>query len=533
MKSNRLMLIIISSLILMASAFTGGCGDDDDDNASEDSADDDIDDDTNNDPDDDVNDDADDDVDDDADDDVDDDADDDVDDDFDDLYVAPWPQTNVEIQDYDETPGAGSSRLKAEDYDQFHLDWHQPYYGSTVGQIIFTDENRTEVANYSDYGDSSIWTGTYLVSQSMRYHVTGDPVAKANAIRAATSLDRHLHVTGRTGFIARYVAPQDDHIYGGDAWCDGQDSCHHYEDGPYAGDWWAGDTSRDQYTGWFFGMATAFDLVDDEDMRAMIASNVAEVLDELLATNWWIIEVDGEPTAAAPNVLPTQQLTWSLIGYHLTGDERYKGIVQNWIADSNRTYLRLMNITLTNKYTQYYGNNLGHENMYTLLRLGKAYLSPDDYAYISELFDEQTHSFTRLSHNAFFNAVFMSQGMYEPTGDDPFLEQLEQDIGEFRDAPNWVYFVDPPDGVIDPISIFLSDLMIQYPFLAELLGNVEPQSQDAHPVLEQCSTDFLWQRNPFRYEPCGSDSPHITRPGVDYLTAYWMSAYHKFIDKSF
>jgi len=366
--------------------------------------------------------------------------------------------------------------------------------------------------------------------------VTGDPVAKANAIRAATTLDRHLHVTGRTGFIARYVASKDDLLYyarGGDVWCDSDDSCHHYEDGPYAGDWWDGNTSRDQYTGWFFGMATAFDLVDDEDMRNMIADNVAEVLDELISTNWWITDVDGQPTGKAPNVLSTQQLTWSLIGYHLTGEERYKEIVQNLIADSNRTYLRLMNIALMNKYAQYYGNNLGHQNMYTLLRLGKVYLSPEDYDYMSILFDEQTHTFTRLSHNAFFNAIFMSQGIYEPTVDDPFQEQLEQDIGEFRDAPNWVYLVDPTDGVIDPISIFLSDLMIQYPFLAELLGNVEPQSQDAHPVLEQCSTDFLWQRNPFRLEPCGSDSPHITRPGVDYLTAYWMSSYHKFIDKSF
>ncbi|GAH66713.1 unnamed protein product, partial [marine sediment metagenome] len=269
----------------------------------------------------------------------------------------------------------------------------------------------------------------------------------------------------RTGFIARYAAPQDPLIYHGDAWCDGRDHCHHIESGPDADDWWEGNTSRDQYTGWFFGMATACDLVDDAAMRSMIAANVTEVLDELIATNWWITDVDGIPTTAGPNVLVTQQLTWSLIGYHLTGEDRFKAVVQKWIADSRRTYMRLMNITFMNHYAQYYGNNLGHQNMYTLLRLGKVYLSPDDYDFILDIFETQTHTFTRLSHNAFFNAIFMSQGDYNPA-DTAYQDQLEEDLGDFRDAPNFVYYIDPPDGVLDPLSVFLDNLMTQYPFLA-------------------------------------------------------------------
>jgi hypothetical protein len=75
--------------------------------------------------------------------------------------------------------------------------------------------------------------------------------------------------------------------------------------------------------------------------------------------------------------------------------------------------------------------------------------------------------------------------------------------------------------------------MTDYPFLAELMGDVDPQSLDPHPVLEQCSTDFLWQRSPFAIDPCGVNDPTVTRPGVDYLVAYWMASYHKFIDKEF
>jgi len=454
-----------------------------------------------------------------------------------DLYVAPWPQRNVETRDYVEGLAAGPNRLKADEYDRYHLDWHQPYYGSTVGTVVYTDDNRTDVLYYGDYGDSSMWTGTYLAGQAFRYYVTGDAVAKANAIRAATTLDRHLHVTGRTGFIARYAAPKDPLMYdffGGDAWCDSRPNCHHHETGPYAGDWWEGNTSRDQYTGWFFGMATAYDLVDDEPMRDMIRANVAEVLDELIASDWWIIDGDGEATTAAPNVIAPQKLTWSLIGYHLAGAERFKKQVQCWIADEKRIELRINNITFMNKYGQYYGNNLGHENFYTLLRLGKAYLGKEDYAFLLEIFDEQTHKYVRLSHNAFFNAIHMSQGLYEPTKtEDPYQDQLVQDLDEFRDAPNDVYFVDPPDGELDPTSVSLHDLQCRFPALADIMGDVHPQSLVAHPVLEQCSTDFLWQRNPFRIEPCGSNSPDVTRPGVDYIVAYWMASYHKFIDKAF
>jgi len=542
MHIRHLFLLLALGLLLMPLAGCGGDDDDNDDNddatADDDATDDDatdddaidddaIDDDT-------VDDDT---VDDDTGDDdtIDDDTTDDDtgdddtgDDDTADIYVAEWPQLNVEVQDYNETPTAGDMRLKAEDYDAWFTQWHQPFYGLSVG-TQFTDETRTTVAGYFDYGDSCIWSGTYVVSQAMRYYVTGDPQAKANVIATVNGLSGNLHITGRTGFIARYHGEQSPLITPSN--CEEQENCHLVDDGLFAGDFWTGNTSRDQYTGWFFGMATAYDLVDDEDMRQIIRDDVAEVVDELISTNWWITDVDGVHTTAGPNALGTQQLTWGLVAYHVTGEQRFKEVVQTWIADKKRVALQIASINLMNKYTQYYGNNLGHENAYTMLRLGKAYLGEDDYNFLLNLFDKQVHNFTRLSHNAFFTAIHMSQGIYTPTDEDPFQEQLEQDISEFRDAPNFRYYADPQTTDLDPLSVWLDDLMEQFPFLAELMGDVDPQAAEAFPVPEQCSTDFLWQRNPFHVGPCGSDSPNVVNPGIDYLVAYWMSAYHKFITK--
>ena len=451
-------------------------------------------------------------------------------------YVAPWPQANIEPNDYDESGTAGELREKAGEYDAWHLANHQPYYGCTVG-TAFTDATRTTVAQYFDFNDSCEWTGLYLGSQSFRYYVTGDAQAKTNAIRTVHALSGNLHVNDKPGFISRFHAEQDPLIYPGDTWCDApeQARCHRVEDGPYADSWWWGETSRDMYNGWFFGMAVAFDLVDDEDMRDLIRADVTEVLDELLDSYWWIIDEAGLPTDSAPHVGGPMRVAWILIGYHITGDDRYRAELQKWLTDEARITLRMMSITFMNHYAQYYGNCLNHELWYNLLRLGKVYFSADDYDFYLQLFETQMHSFVRLSHNPWFNGVFMGQGDYHPEAkDDEYPAQLLGDLTDFRDAPLYRYYLpdrNPATYTLDPLAVLLHDLMEQFPFLEELMGSVNYQAQEAFPILEQCTTDFLFQRNPFKIYECGSDNPEIVNPGVDYLISYWLASYHKFAPK--
>jgi hypothetical protein len=532
--SARLLAMLLGFCLLLGGMFAAGCGDDDDDDSSPD--DDDDNDDAS--PGDDDDDDDDDDNDTSPADDDDDDSspgdDDDNDDATPDDWVAPWPQSNVEPRDYDETPAAGLLRLKVQDYDAWHRAHHQPYYHGSA-DVRFSDDSYTTPIAYGGWGDSCIWTGTYLGSQAMRYWVTGDAVAKENAINAAHALDGFLHVTGRTGFIARYWAPQDSLMYQGDDWCDApeQDRCHHWEDGDFAGDFWWGETSRDQYTGWFFGMALAYDLIDDEPLREMIRADVTEVLNALLDQHWWIIDEAGEPTDAAPNVLPAMQLSWATIGYHLTGEERFKAEIAKHLKDSYRVTLRLSSIAFMNRYAQYYGNNLGHTNWYHILRLGRVYYSAADYQFMKRLFEQQVHTFTRLSHNPWFNGIFMSQGAYTPSkADDPYDAQLVEDLSDFPEAPNVSYALpERTDYELDPISVFLDDLQTQFPWLEDLFGSVDPQAKDAFPVPEQCSAGFMFQKNPFKFEACGVDDPTEVNPGVDYLVAYWLAAYSKFLTK--
>ena len=103
---------------------------------------------------------------------------------------APRPTDYVAVQDsapdrllslrYDESGPSGPLRQKAEEYDALIEEWHLPDYGSHV-HVEYTDATQTAVRSYEGHGDSCIWTGTYLNSQALRYHVTGDPAAKENA----------------------------------------------------------------------------------------------------------------------------------------------------------------------------------------------------------------------------------------------------------------------------------------------------------------------------------------------------------------
>jgi len=519
MSRHSLLLLLISFFILVSFS----CGDDDDDDnfdTPEEDDDDNTDDDDALDDDDSMDD--------------DDDTGDDDDTVYPDDFLAEWPQDIEEDRTYDESVQAGSLREKAEGLDDWHQAHHQPVYGGTV-DVSFTDDTRTEVEGYSGLNDSCIWSGIYLGGQAMRYRVTSDQDALNNVLHTVSALHGYLKVNGTTGFISRYWGSQGSLPYEDDAWCDNNERCHRVDQGDYAGDFWIGETSRDQYTGWFFGMEMAYDALADEDVRTQIREDILEVLTTLIDDQWRIIDEEGEPSTKAPFIIPAYRLAWLLTGYHVTGDEEIAEELQSWLLDEKRPLLKLSSISTMNRYAQYYGNNLNHTNWFNVLRLGRVYLSPEDFAFLVEVFENQVHTFTRLSHNAWFNGIFMSQGAYEPGAkNDQHQDQLEQDLTDFPEAPNYRYFRPAPDPstyTLDPVSVFLHDLQVQFPFLEELMGGVEPQAMDAFPVDQQCNHAFRFEHNPFEIEDCGSDQPERVYPGADYLTAYWLASYYGFLTK--
>ncbi len=413
---------------------------------------------------------------------------------------------------------AGPLLVKARGYDSWHEAHHQPLYGATV-EVLFTDDSLTDVLQYDGRGDSTIWTGTYLASQAFRYAVTAEDQAKANILKIADTLHNHLKVTGRPGFIARYRAPADGP---GVTPCDpGDEDCHVVTDGPFAGDLWTGDTSRDQYTGWFMGLALAYDFLDDETMRLTIRDDVTEVIDAVARQGYLIVDVDGMKTGAGPEALPPFALTWHLIAYHVAG--RQQDLDAATRIASNRTLYEIATISFNNRYVQYYGNNLSHENYLNAERLSRDF--DDIHALVQSNFRDQIHKSVHLSHNAFFELIHRA---VLADGDPEVDASILEDLAAFDDPPRRGYAVTPPKAAFDPWSVTLVALEQAIPALSDIIGTAHLQAESAYPVPEQCSTDFLWQRNPFVLQ-CDPEPSSKTNPGVDYLIAYWMARYQGLI----
>lgn len=416
--------------------------------------------------------------------------------------------------------------------------WPAPYGGMVNTQ--FRDRRFDEVESYSDLQDSTIWTGTYLAAEAFRYAETGDPEAKENAARAVRTLNFFLKVTGRPGFIARFAGPLTEpyKVYlGGSCSDQGKHPCYSFTGPDGQPSFWLGGTSRDQYTGWFFGMGIAYRLIDDPELRTLIRADVKEVIDALRSWDYKIRGPEGKPTPAAPEVLPIMQLSWHLVAADVLQDPEYCELYEERVKKVLPLAL-VDNYSGLNKYMQYYGFNLDFLNNYNLILLEpnaerkKAYL---------DAFRDGAYRFVEGTGNSFYDFIYMAAS---GTTDKTTLESDRQSLVLFQHAPNVMRFVQPPQPAsLSRTSVVLSRIE---GFLSHfgLKQEIFPQSATPYPLNDWCPVDFIWQQSPYR--TCcfmnglagGGNSPacgnqcfqkDVVFPGADYLVAYWMGRYHGFL----
>ena len=419
-----------------------------------------------------------------------------------------------------EIDGATAEYLeqKAIEYDEWFQTWHTPHYGPAVN-VYFTDETYTEVQSWGGRGDSTIWTGTYLGAEAMRFAVTRDPQARANVIRTVQTLHGHLKVTGFTGYIARFRAPYEPPWWHG---CDLDGDCHLGVGEEYENDFWFGNTSRDQYTGWWFGMSLAHDLIDDEPTRQLIREDLVEVLTTLAFYDYMITDETGHPSQVAARVIGPMQLAWHLITARATEDP----VFWDWYAERYeevRTRLAFDSMAFFNKYQEYYGNNLSNQAYFNIFRLENNYRRLAHYV---EAYRDQIRPWVGWTHNAFFDLIYLAGcrriGACEPV--DRIMDDVIATLTRMTDAPNLNVFVELSPQPVDPVSVFLSDLGEMIDPEREVL-KFKPQSLVPRLWEDRCREDFVWQRSPFDLEgTCGGDVRGVY-PGIDYMAAYWMGRF--------
>ena len=367
---------------------------------------------------------------------------------------------------------------------------HMPF--GIVVDPIFASPDSDEIVGYTHCGDSAIWTGHYLAAEAFRYNVTRSEQALENvkaAIRGVASL---LNVTG-TNLLARCLVPMNSPY----ALAIIQEEGRHgvYQNTQF-GYYWIGNTSRDQYSGVFFGLGVAYDLVDDPEVRGAITPLVTLLLDFLRGHNWFVVMPSGAISTTFVG-RAEQQLSFLQIGRQVNSS-RFSSTYDAyrlWLAA--QTIMPVSFDTLSD--ASYFKFNLDSINLFNLIRLEHSSFA----AIYREAYSVLRHH-TADQGNLFFNLI--DRGL--------------NGSNEIRDAASRQML---DDWLLRPRR----DVSVDLRGLYRTCG-AEDQACDPIPVAKRVCTDFLWQRSP--YQLVGLGTGRIETAGIDYILPYWMARHYGVVE---
>lgn len=360
-------------------------------------------------------------------------------------------------------------------------------YG-TILDPIFAAPGSNQIVNYTRCGDSAIWTGHFLAAEAFRYKVTHAPDALANVKKAVTGLRLLMDVTGLNE-LARCAIPLDSPYA---ASIQSEERSNGIFTNSSANLFWVGNTSRDQYLGAFFGLAVAYDMVDDASVRSAVSDLVTLLLRYLLDHAWTLTMPDGISTTFLARA--DQQLTLLQIGRHVNSDLfSTKYDINKFLLGAAVIAPIALEVTSNDSYYKF---NLDSIDFYNLLRLESGSFRSIAYEPAYDILRKHTDD----QANAFFNMI--DRGVNSP---DP--KRDAETVGMLAD---WLK---------RPKRDFFVDLRGKLPSC-----NDPNEACDPVPVALRPPTDFLWQRNP--YQLSGGGDGFIESPGIDYILPYWMARYY-------
>lgn len=370
-------------------------------------------------------------------------------------------------------------------------DRHMPYL--MVMDPVFESADSTNIVGYTRCGDSAIWTGHYLAAESYRWSVTRSPEALANVMDALNGIRKLLDVTG-VDVLARCAVPADSD------WATGimsEESIHGIRSGMVDGQsyLWAGNTSRDQYSGVFFGLTAAWNLVDDQLAHDWVSMLATRILNNLLDHNWLVRMPEGEISTTFL-ARPDQQLSLLKLGRRCN-PKRFESAYKSLANLAGYTTVVPIALEVEDPYNSYFKFNLDHINFYNLLTSGDSWWVRQNYVNGFDVLRKTTDDHA----NPFFDLIDTAINGRTEQRDEHVRTYLEQWLQRGR-RDNW------------------TDLRPIYPSC----GGDENRACQVIPVTERPPTDFLWQSSPFQLY--GGLYGTIEGAGIDYILPYWMARYY-------
>jgi hypothetical protein len=350
------------------------------------------------------------------------------------------------------------------------------------------------VADYVHGGDAAIWTGHYLAAESFRYAVTGSMDARANAERALKGIEGLVDVTTPVlpDLLARFLWPADWEYSARMAAAEGG---HGVYDGAPGGrpHKWLANTTRDQYSGVFLGLAVAYDLIDDPAVRGRISALVTRML-TLLLRNAWNVPKPGGSFSTTFWGHPDKQLSLLQVGRHVNPRafeviyRVHRRVLMAGVSGPARAECR-------DQHGSYFKFNLSHIVLYNLIRLEEPGIPRQLYLNAFRTL----RGCTTHHQNAHFNMIERAIDGANAARD----AQTNEYMRLWLDRPRRDYFVNHGTDY----GVCGAD-----------------RTCAVIPVDKRVNTDFLWQRSPFlRF---GGGDGTIETAAIDYLLPYWMARHY-------
>ncbi|MDQ6663491.1 MAG: hypothetical protein M3Z23_03760 [Acidobacteriota bacterium] len=361
---------------------------------------------------------------------------------------------------------------------------HLPF--GTVLDPMYASAASNLITGYTRCGDSATWTGHYLAAEAFRYKATQSAAALDNIKIAIAGIKLLADVTG-INLLARCVVPMSSPFAAG---IESEEIHNGIYINASAGLAWVGNTSRDQYSGALFGLAVAYDMVDDPGIKSSISQLATRLIDYVKEHNWNIVMPDGSISTTFL-VRPDQILTLLQIGRHVNSS--------HYSTDYDIQRVLLAGEVIApigveaGSDSSYFKFNLDYINLYNLVRLE----SSSTKTIFQKAYDI-LRAHTAGHQNAFFNMI---------------------DRG-----------LNGPNAARDAETLALLDAWLQRPRrdnAVDLHGTVPvcgDQACQPVPVALRPLTDFLWQRSPFQLVSAGAGT--IESPGIDYILPYWMARFY-------
>lgn len=362
---------------------------------------------------------------------------------------------------------------------------------------VFASPTSDVIVAYSRGADAAIWTGHYLAAESFRYRVTRAPEALENVKRALAGIRLLVDLPGN-GLLARCAFPAD-WPYARSVMEEEQRHGVYYRVLNGQAYVWLGNTSRDQYSGVFFGLGVAYDLVEDQPVRAEVKALVMRLLDYLLDNNWFVKMPAGEISTTFTGH-PEQRLSFLAVGRRVnsgfSSDYETARFFSSGVVGSAIAF------EVLEDHTSYFKFNLATINLFNLIRL------ENDSTYRDRYLD--TYNLLRRTTDDHGNAHFN------------MIDRALRGANEQRDA-----------ATREMLAAWLQrprrDLWQDWRNKARFAACGDDKACAPLPIIDRIYTDFLWQRSPFLL--FGGGYGKIEGAGIDYILPYWMARYYDVIQE--